>query len=291
MHGWNWPDLRQTPGGTGVWDGIQFTNDPSVTDCDYVIVQTQPGKPRQSFRVPPDNVWYVAMEPPNEDHYQDATGKDYAKRAFMQVAKEASATRTYTQVGFPWHVNKSYDELTAVDLWQHDRSDRPSWITSNKTMWQGHKSRLKFLDGLQGKFDFDLFGRGFTEIANKEDELLNRKYTIVVENFANPVYFTEKLADAYLTGTLPFYWGCTEIEKYFPSTSLIRIDISDPVEAIASMKRAIAEREWEKRQAAIAIARDLVLNQYQFFPLMAAHIHADRRGHGLMPKQRKRVDI
>lgn len=291
VHGWSWPDLRQTPGGSGLWDGIQFTNDPLVTDCDYVIVQTSPGKPRQAFRVPPDNVWYVAMEPPNEDHYHDATGKDYARRTFMQVAKEASATRVYTQVGFPWHVNKSYDELTAMDWRACPRVDKPSWITSNKHMWQGHRDRLRFLDGIRKSFDFDLFGRGFTEIEHKEEQLFNRKYTIVVENFANPVYFTEKLTDAFLAGTLPFYWGCTEIEKYFPAESMIRIDISDPAEAVTSMQRAIRDHEWEKRQAAIEVARDLVLNRYQFFPLMASHIHADRNSRGAMPRQRKRIDI
>jgi hypothetical protein len=35
---WDWPDLlRQTPGGQGVWDGIQFTTD-EILDCDALVM-------------------------------------------------------------------------------------------------------------------------------------------------------------------------------------------------------------------------------------------------------------
>jgi hypothetical protein len=37
---------------------------------------------------------------------------------------------------------------------------------------------------------------------------------ICFENTSMPNYFTEKLTNAYLGGTIPIYWGCSNISDY-----------------------------------------------------------------------------
>jgi hypothetical protein len=62
---WDWPDImRQTPGSDGVWDGVRFTLEP-VAECDYLIVLNRPAQDI-TVRCPPQHVWAVVQEPPNE---------------------------------------------------------------------------------------------------------------------------------------------------------------------------------------------------------------------------------
>ncbi|MBK9590965.1 MAG: hypothetical protein IPO32_05465 [Crocinitomicaceae bacterium] len=76
--------------------------------------------------------------------------------------------------------------------------------------------RLEFIDYLkENSFDFDLFGRGFNPIEGKLEGLAEFKYSIAIENYSGPDYWTEKIQDAYLSWCMPIYYGCPNLEKYF----------------------------------------------------------------------------
>ena len=60
-----------------------------------------------------------------------------------------------------------------------------------------------------------------------------------MENAVIPDYWTEKIADCFLAWTLPIYYGCPNLEDYFPEKSFIRIDIEKPEEAIDSIVNKI----------------------------------------------------
>jgi hypothetical protein len=47
-------------------------------------------------------------------------------------------------------------------------------------------------------------------------------------------YFTEKLLDCLLTGTIPVYLGCPAIEKYFNTTSILRFKDPEQLPEILS---------------------------------------------------------
>ena len=51
--------------------------------------------------------------------------------------------------------------------------------------------------------------------------LFKSMFSIVVESNQEPWYFTEKLVDALLTKTVPIYWGCADIEKFFDSRGIL----------------------------------------------------------------------
>ncbi|MFN3875524.1 MAG: hypothetical protein ACK4L7_06395, partial [Flavobacteriales bacterium] len=65
--------------------------------------------------------------------------------------------------------------------------------------------------------------------------------------------------------TLPFYYGCPNVEDYFPPESFIRIDIREPEAALAAMRAALAA-EWDHEAIAAAAAmrydRDAVAGAY-----------------------------
>ena len=84
--------------------------------------------------------------------------------------------------------------------------------------------------------------------------------------------WTEKLADCYLSWTMPIYYGCTNLDKYFPKESFIQIDINSPESSLENLKEKLSKDFWESSLGSIQEARELVLNKYQLFPFLAEEI-------------------
>ena len=269
---YSFPDFkRQTPGGTGIWNDVEFTEDPNE-EVDFIVVLNQPAtdiftKAFQGGR------WLFLQEPPY-------TRNDYFKYHFRFADKVISgfsdkiANNEHAQAGLPWHIGRSYDELMELKLDSVKKIDRVSWITSNNNMFPGHQPRLNFINFLnKSEFDYDLYGRGFQPIEDKFDGIAPYKYSIAVENYSAPDYWTEKVIDCMLSWTIPFYFGCENMERYFPTGSFISIDIHQPEKALRIIKDAIADNHWEKNLEALAEARQLILNEYQLFPMLEKRIH------------------
>ena len=83
-----------------------------------------------------------------------------------------------------------------------------------------HKIAEKYGDKI------DLFGNGSPNpIDNKEDALEDYMFSIVIENINDKNYFTEKLIDPLLVGTIPVYWGCSNINEFIDERGIIRFDM------------------------------------------------------------------
>lgn len=84
-----------------------------------------------------------------------------------------------------------------------------SIIASGKRETDGHRLRHQAIEALKGKVD--VYGRGYNPIEDKLEALRDYKFSIVIENEQTPGFFTEKLIDCFMTGTIPIYWGDTEL--------------------------------------------------------------------------------
>ena len=265
---WDWPNLlRQLPSGGRIWGGIQFTLEP-VDECDYLIVLNRPPETFK-IRCPPKHVWAIIQEPPYGPFRLLHQGNSTYSRVYTPDSDLWGSRYIHSQPVLPWHVNRDYDFLRHCDIpkKEHDLS----WITSNKDAFPGHRSRLRFLEKIQETIDFELYGRGFRYIEDKWDGLAPYRYSLAVENFSNSYYWSEKLADCFLAWTMPIYFGCTQISKYFPRESMVCIDINDP-QAIEKIKDTVASNRWYQNVDAIEHARQLVLESYQLFPFVAHEI-------------------
>ena len=264
---WDWPDLiRQTPGQKSVWDGIQFTVDP-VEDCDFLIMLNNNMKTDTRVRCPKENIWAIMQEPYLRGHSDwMVEGHESFSKVFTHYKPYDSDKYVTSHPAIPWYVNKTYDQLISLDI--PSKTKKLSWVVGNATDLPGHFKRLSFLRSLKqdASVDIDLFGRAVEYIEDKWDGLASYQYSLAVENSSNPDYWTEKLADCFLTWTVPIYYGCTNLECYFPKESFIRIDIEHPEESLAKIRRIINEDNWEKYIPALEEARNLVLNRYQLFP-------------------------
>jgi hypothetical protein len=126
-----------------------------------------------------------------------------------------------------------------------------------------HKRRYNFVMDLKQRIpEMELFGRGIRYIEDKADALDAYKYHVAIENFYGPHHWTEKLADPFLGGCMPVYYGCPNAEDYFPEESFIRIDLADSQAAAEIIKRAIKDRLYEKNLSAILESRRRVIEEY-----------------------------
>jgi len=272
---WDYPNLLgQTESGLGNWQGVQFTLEP-VSRCDYVIVLNSI---HQDIRLycPPDNVWAVMQEPYVREFSDWMTeGHSQYSKVFTHHVFSKGKKYIPSFPMLPWHINKSFDKLNALDVPPKNRN--LSWITSNKKMFKGHRERMCFLDAIKKSgLEIDLFGRGINEINDKWDGLSDYKYALAIENSQSVDYWTEKLSDCYLSYTMPIYCGAPNISNYFPKESLIIIDITKPNEAIEIICKAIENKEWEKNIEWIKKSRSLILNKYNFFSVIANKIKTEK---------------
>jgi hypothetical protein len=57
--------------------------------------------------------------------------------------------------------------------------------------------------------------------------LFRTKFSIAIENNKEKYYFSEKLVDCLLTKTIPIYWGCSEVGRFFDEKGIIIFDTFD----------------------------------------------------------------
>jgi len=282
---WNWPDLmQQTPEHLGIWNDVKFT-ERSDSDCDYYIVLNNL-RDGEQLPVAPGNVFRIVQEPPTEFFKPWHKNQPYSSKSFMCDPDNSGEGYITSHPMVPWHINRDYDFLSAVSV--PDKKNILSWITSTKSILGGHKQRMGFLGDVSNKIpELDLIGTNIHHISNPEERKKNSeeqhrlgfkivedkwaglapyKYSLAIENFSGPDYWTEKLADCFLAWTMPIYYGCTNLENYFPADSFVRIDINNPEEALEIINGTIHSNSWEKHLNAISEARKLALDEYQLFP-------------------------
>ncbi len=262
---WDKPDImRQTPGSRGDWNNIQFTTK-DTEKCDFVVVLNKVPH-RINVNCPPSHIWAFMQEPyiPIAHEWMHKGHNQFAKVFTHDIfKKDQKYIKSFPLL--PWHIDKTYDELKSIQLPQ--KTKIISWVTSNKMSFPGHKKRMVFLDFIhESNLQIDIFGKGISFIEDKWDGLAPYKYSLAIENSTSEDYWTEKIADCFLSYTLPIYYGCTNLEEYFPADSFIRIDISNPEESLRKIIDTINNNEWEKRLNAIKKARNLILDKYNFFP-------------------------
>lgn len=112
-----------------------------------------------------------------------------------------------------------------------------SIIASNKRDTTGQRMRHEIVKLYRNKIDIDLFGGltsngGYNPIIDKSEGLLPYMFSFVIENSESSDYFSEKLVDCLLCGTIPIYWGAKNIGNYFNKDGIITFESVSDLENI-----------------------------------------------------------
>lgn len=287
--------LRQTTRSSGLWlaaehpgcnikHDYQFYVNEYDADVDFVVVRGKTLRDKLSVNVAPQNIILTTSEPYSVLAYPQS----YCKQFPIVCSCQDNLTGrnvVYTPPVLLWFVGLEFSkdgENVAFDYDDFKKMEMPektkllSVISSNKVFTQGHQDRLRFVEILKSHFGdrLDVFGRGIRDFKDKWEVLAPYKYHIAIENSQTPYYFTEKLTDSFIAGAYPFYYGCTNVTDYYPEEAMRRIDIQKPDEAIAVIEEAIANETYERSIEALRSSRELSLEKYNMFNIMAENLEA-----------------
>jgi hypothetical protein len=279
--------LRQFPGQIPNWGRCKFLFDPDAKIYDWLAVYDDmapmPGE-RFSTRVEslacaPQHTLFITMEPSSIKTY----GYDFLNQFGVVITSQEpwaipNSQAVYTQPALRWFYGESkqhlrtWDEMTQSPP-EYKSGDLSAVCSSKKQKNTVHADRYAFTMRMKELMpEMALFGRGVCPIDDKADALDPYRYHIVIENHQAPHHWTEKLADAFLGLTLPFYFGCPNADEYFDPQSFIPIDVRDPEGAARIIREAIATNQFERRFSAIKEARRRVLNEYNLFAVVAREV-------------------
>ena len=113
----------------------------------------------------------------------------------------------------------------------------------------GHALRNQVIDWLREKGGVDQFGRGIRWINNKIDGLSQYAFSIAMENCSQNFYFSEKLIDCFLTDTVPVYWGCAQIDRYFDPRGYLQFA------SIDELQKVLGLLSWDRYEAMLPYCR------------------------------------
>ena len=255
------PLAQQAPGGLAIWKGATFHINQDIDACDAWVVHE--GLMRSEVTLcPASQVLLLTCEPPDIKTYDSRWLAGFARVATCHRDLSHSGS-ILGQTALPWLVGRSYDELAAADF--PEKTEDISTICSDKAIIVGHRQRLHFVERLLELTPMPRFGRGFRALPFKWDGLAPFRYSVAVENSRHDHYWTEKIADCFLAGTVPIYWGAPNIGDYFPAEAMIVIDSLDPVEVARIIKIEATPEAYQRRLPALREAKRLVLEEYNLF--------------------------
>lgn len=96
-----------------------------------------------------------------------------------------------------------------------------SMLSSDKELCDLHKERKRIARKYKDKIDvFGTIDGG--EYVNAIDSLEPYMYSVVIENYIDDLWFTEKICNCFATKTIPIYYGARDIGKYFNAKGIIK---------------------------------------------------------------------
>lgn len=269
--------LRQFRGGDPVWGDCRFIFDVDADSYDWLVVYNDlpASHAEEILACPPRHSILVTTEPPSIKSYGGAFTKQFG---FILTSQPKWALphggRIFSQPALHWfygHGSRmlTYDQMVATPPLEKSRLIA-TVCSSKKQKHTLHNRRYRFTQEIKRLIpELDIYGHGVRKIDDKAESLDQYKYHIAIENYLGEHHWTEKLADAFLGVTLPFYYGCSNAEEYFPRESFIRININDVAGSYETIRRAIDAGEYEKRLPYILEARRRVMEEYNLFAVIS----------------------
>ena len=172
---------------------------------------------------------------------------------------EISDKFVFTPIGGCW--------IDESDRKIHIKNKLVSFIMSSKMLTSGHRLRHEVNKKLTNvdKYGFE------NPIQNKIDGLRDYMFSIVIENCSKDYYFTEKIVDCFISGTIPIYWGCPSIGDFFDANGFFTFNTIDELmnilysidEETYKSKIEIVKKNFECAKKYI-IADDLIYDYYKY---------------------------
>jgi len=155
------------------------------------------------------------LEPQHIDSKQYILAKEHKEKfekifTFSRELLEFSEKFEFVPYGSCW--------ISQNDRKIYEKTKFICTISSFKKNTLGHNFRHQIIKKIN---NIDVYGNGYCPVENKVDVLKDYMFSVVVENQKMDYYFSEKLIDCFMTGTIPIYYGCPSISRFFDNDGII----------------------------------------------------------------------
>ena len=98
-----------------------------------------------------------------------------------------------------------------------------SIVSSDKKYAELHRVRLRTALMFKDYDNIDVYGTCVGEFTNPIEAHEHYKYAVIVENYIEDLWFTEKIINCFATKTIPIYYGSNAIGNYFNADGIIQV--------------------------------------------------------------------
>jgi hypothetical protein len=218
------------------------------------------GIPNKLASLDKNVIIYVDQYDINLNNYNH---NDYDYKIYWQIEGQGVINGIGNNISFPIQHKNEFDLIIASDptilrecensvifpfgdCWipveeqkVHDKNKLLSIIASEKNYLPGHTLRHLTIKNVGDKMD--IYGKCCKFVENKSDALKDYMFSICTENLQIDNWFTEKLIDCLRTGTVPIYWGSSNIGDYFNVNGFI---IVNSIEEIVDVVNNLTEEQY-----------------------------------------------
>jgi hypothetical protein len=135
------------------------------------------------------------------------------------------------------------------------KSKMLSTIASSKRQTIGHRFRHEVIKVFRSSMD--VFGREYNPIPSVSFALKDYRFSLTIENACYDYNFTEKILNCFYMGTVPIYWGCPSIGKFFDMDGIISFQTLGELQTIL---QNLTREDYERRLPAIHKNYELAQN-------------------------------
>jgi hypothetical protein len=272
------------------WGNCKFTLNRNEEAYDWLVVYNNvPNLPKnlgkfgyENLSCHPKHTLLSTTEPSSITHYSKAFTNQFGCVLTSQANWALPhKDRIHQQAGLIWLYGIGYEgPAQSFNFMVNNppslkKNDLAMVFSEKKMRCTLHRKRYNFMLRMEQYFpQMHIYGRSSNHISldDKTDALATYRYSFAIENHIEDHHWTEKLSDAFLGLTLPFYAGCSNAADYFPKESFVSIDLKNPQRAAEIIKNTIKNHEYEKRLPFIHEARRRVLFEHNLFAVLNREI-------------------
>lgn len=213
-------------------DGADFENYlksvPEVYDKPITLFIDHPPQSQEQLNINPYN-FMVVLEPNQLFGIHDWVKNNHNLFSAIFSWGEEILANCPNSLFFPF--GTSWLDKPSIDrLINQEKTFEVSFLCGGKKRIEGHYLRHRLHEReneitIPKQWHYTLpdydFNEGHHTIAKQDNKppgfekqrLWKSMFSICIENSTNKGYHTEKIVDAFLSKTIPIYWGCTNLEE------------------------------------------------------------------------------
>ena len=169
---------------------------------------------------------------------------------YTEFLEKYDNARFYNPFAYTWGVLKDKNGKMPDDIMSF-KTKKISMLSSDLLMCDLHKLRYELANKCKRLNLADTYGTfDGGRYVNFSETVLNYKYSIVIENYLDEYWFTEKILNCFAYMCIPIYLGASKIDKFFNPDGIIKISIND-LDNIENILKQCTEENYLSRLDAV----------------------------------------